>query len=361
MHNVVQTVAIPPPVRVVQQQQQQFGSQPPNGSHYYDIGGPGNYMSNTQQISPQFQSHGPNPVLVQTRDAFNQFQYQPNQQMQSQAYPMQQGSQHSYPGMDTMHPMQQGSQQSYPSMNTSVMRKVVYTDAQGRVIQESHAQPQMMPVQTVYTEIPSIPEVPRQYLGNGNGNGTGRASAPQQCTQVYSSVPQPQSKSLQYQRSQQSNGLQSQQQPYPSQRRRQRAQGRLNSSYKPSQMPMPPTRYAIEGAKVGGMGKSFPVDARCIKNNARKRNRSNPSEYSTEVSFDAKRQQVSRKNRSPCNAVPQKVKVPLTLQTNSTRCDEKATILPLVSPLNEDKKSPPGDGEGGLNTLSTAALMMSKQ
>ena len=409
MQNGLQTATIPPPPpRVIhQQQQQRLGSQPLNGYQYHEMRGQGNYMCNQQQmmLPPQIQSHGPHSLVVQTthgppsrvvqtNDTFqqqqqhqllnhnhNHDQFQPNQQMQYQPYPMQQGSQ-SYSSMNTntnimhantnaMHPMQQGSQQSYPSMNTPVMRKIVYTDAQGRVIQEKHPQPQMVPVQSMHTDMPSLPAVPREY------SGSSRSSAPQQCAQGYSSMHQLQSKSLQYQHPHQSHGMQyQQQQPYPSQSRGLHAPDQPNSSHMPSQMTMQGPRYANEGTRV--MNSISPVDARYIPHNGRKRSRSNHSEYSTEAAVDTKHSQTSSTKCVPNDDMLQnfgetkksKVPLPLTVQATSTNSQEEATPVPLVSPFNEEKKQPlSGDGEeeevgsrdSGLNTLSTAAIMMSEQ
>ena len=386
MHNAI-PLPMPPPVsapisvRVVQSQPSSFGQEP----QYYDMRGTstsGNSMYSQQQMPQQFQNQGPASVAMQARSSFqqqqqqhnNHNQYPPNQQMQQQQGPA-----------------------PYPSMNT-VITKVVYTDTQGRVLQEGPPRSQMMPatVQTVYTEIPSIPEVPREYLGDGRVSYVNAAAAPQQCGPAYSHSPMRQQQGhfngRQHQQHQHKHQLSYQQQQQQHHGQSYSSQGQMHQpSYMSSGMQQQYPRYARE--EIVDLSRASPTygdDSRYIVRktssvgsqshsqsssyeNAKKRGR---SEYSSEQTprDTAKRHQFSSSRRNsdpPGDDTLPKTKVPLTLKTNNFNKGEN-TPVPLVSPLHDDKKNLLSDAEeeeaaaakkdsAGLNTLSTAASMLSKQ
>ena len=383
MHNAIPmpmppSASAPVSVRVVQSQPSSFSHEP----QYYEMRGASgnNTVYSQQQMPPQFQNQGPPSVVMQARSSFQQQQqqqhynqYPPNQQMQ-QPYQMQQGP------------------APYPNMNT-VIAKVVYTDAQGRVLQEGPPRPQMMPatVQTVYTEIPSIPEVPREYLGDGRVSYM-NAAAPQQSGPGYSHSPMRQQQGdinghQHHHQHQQSYQQQQHGQSYSSHHQGQ-GQGQMHQPYMQSGMQQQYPHYARkESVDLSRVSPTYGDDSRYMMQkststesqshsqsqsyeNAKKRGR---SKYSEQSPMDAKRHQFSssrRNSHSDDDVLPPKTKAPLTLQTNTFNKEEDKPVPPLVSPLHDDKKKLLSGAEeeetaekdsAGLNTLSTAASMLSKQ
>lgn len=348
MHNAI-PMPMPPPasapvsVRVVQ-------SQP--SSQYYEMRGASgnNTVYSQQQMPPQFQNQGPPSVVMQARSSFQQQQqqhynkYPQNQQMQ-QPYHMQQGP------------------APYPNMNT-VITKVVYTDAQGRVLQEGPPRPQMMPAtfQTVYTENPSIPEVPREYLGDGRVSYM-NAAAPQQGGPGYSHSPMRQEEgdinSRQHHHQHQQSYQHQQQhniQSYSSHHQGQ-GQGQMHQPYTQSGMQQQYPHYARKkSVDLSRVSPTYGDDSRYMMRKS--------------ASTESPSYENAKKRGRSKYSLPLKTKAPLTLQTNTCNEGENKPVPPLVSPLNDDKKKLLSGAEEeeatekdstGLNTLSAAASMLSEQ
>jgi hypothetical protein len=345
--------------------QQHAYQQQPNVSQPYNMGGNQMYSSHQhQQSQPQFPPQG-NQVIMHSPSHQNQsypYSHQPNQQMH-QSYSQNQP----FPNANTVAVM---------PVQETMSKQVVYTSSQGRVMASSQTH---VPVQQMYlSEMPSIPEVPREYLVDSGTMYKRREGNSMQEPQMYVNGPPP--------------PMAPQQNSYytgdvipttPVHRSRQtysrNPYEQMHSMPGHGPMPMQHSRnHRVEDHHSFGVLS----EDDSLREPTSGKKRKSPGSPGSHGSYDPKRQQISRKedNVTKESSVATVTKTPTEKGplTVDTTVEGKSTAA-LVSPQNDDEKSTAegtddkdkggteteteeGKGKGsGLKTLSTAASMMSHQ
>ena len=383
--------------QVYQQHQQQQQQQPMNVSVSQSYAMGGNMYSNPNQGN-QLMMYS-QQTQQQQRQNFQQYQNQqqhPHSHQHSQHFPSNQP--YSNANTVTLVPVQE-----------PVNNQIIYTSAQGRIITNAQAHSHV-PVQQVYrTEMPSIPEVPREYLVDTGTMYKRRESnamqQQQQDSQMYINIPPPTMTT-----GSQSNPyyvgdavmpttpvhLSRQRMPYeqipilpghgsgsasgsvPLSSRKRRGVGigdeysnaEISSDDESSSIPNPPSNLKRKFP-------ASPISRGCSPQS--KRQNTSPSR-----DRDRDRDHYDDHNDEGETEKPSIVTITAAPSTNdkiSLTLDTAATIdpdstAPLVSPQNDDEKAAEegtsataGDAKGGkkkkegsgLNTLSTAASMVAHQ
>ncbi len=371
-----------PPIQVAQQPQmmQPLPLGGPSGPMPINVGRQHAYPQQ-QNISQPYNMGGNQVYQHQHQPQQSQAQFPPQGNQVMMTSPSHPSQSYSYPHHQPAHQMHQSFSQNQPYHSANplavmpVQDKVVYTSSQGRAMPNVQTH---IPVQHMYmSEMPSIPEVPRQYLVDSGSIYKRREQEPQ----MYVNGPPPPMAP------QQNSYYTGDAIPTTPVHRARHSYARSPYEHRqamPGQVSMP-----VQRGRRSDDHNSFGVlseddSLREPSSTTRKRKVPGSPDSHDDGSYDTKRQHTSTSEenvslRAPSVVAVAKAPIEKGSLTLDTTVEGKSTAA-LISPQNDEDKSDIDDAEekdrsgenqagesktkgkgSGLNTLSTAASMMSHQ